>query len=155
MPATRFNLVTDWTFDTPTDAVWNALIAPDDWPLWWRAVTKVERLIEGDNNGIGAVRRLTLRTALPYTLSFEMRTTRVEPKTLIEGRAEGELVGLGRWTLAGDGAGRTKVRYEWIVEVGKPWMRALAPVLRPMFAWNHGVVMRWGYEGLKRKLAEG
>ena len=72
--------------------------------------------------------------------------------TLIEGRAEGELDGLGRWTLTPDGA-RTHVRYDWIVEVTKPWMRLAAPLLRPVFAWNHGMVMRWGYEGLTRKLA--
>ena len=30
----------------------------------------------------------------------------------------------------------------------------MAPVLRPVFAWNHHKVMQWGYEGLKRKLGE-
>ena len=78
--------------------------------------------------------------------------TRVEPMTLIEGRAEGELAGLGRWTLQADGA-RTAVRYEWIVEVTKPWQRRLAPLLRPVFTWNHSVVMGWGYAGLAEKLA--
>ena len=64
--------------------------------------------------------------------------------TLIEGRAEGELRGLGRWTLRADGA-QTAVRYEWIVAVTKPWQRRLAPLLRPVFHWNHNVVMGWGY----------
>jgi hypothetical protein len=32
-------------------------------------------------------------------------------------------------------------------------MRQLAPLLRPVFAWNHGVVMGWGEDGLQRKLA--
>ncbi len=43
--------------------------------------------------------------------------------------------------------------YDWIVEVTRPWMRLAAPMLRPMFTWNHGVVMSWGYQGLTRKLA--
>jgi hypothetical protein len=153
MSSTQFNLVTDWSFDAPLERVWDALKVPEEWPAWWRAVAKVERLADGDANGVGAVRRMTWRTALPYTLSFDMRTTRVEPMRLIEGRAKGELVGLGRWTLAADGARRTNVRYEWIVEVTQPWMRFLAPVLRPAFAWNHRTVMGWGYEGLKAKLA--
>jgi len=152
MPASQFHLVTEWTFAAPVEPVWQALIAPDDWPSWWRAVERVENLAAGDENGIGAVRRITWRTALPYKLSFAMRVTRIEPQTLIEGRAEGELAGVGRWTLAPAGAG-THVRYDWIVDVTKPWMRAAAPLLRPVFAWNHGVVMRWGYEGLTRKLA--
>ena len=151
MAATEFHLTTDWAFDAPLEPVWQALMAPEQWPAWWRAVEKVERLQAGDADGVGAVRRITWRTALPYTLSFAMRVTRVEPMTLIEGRAEGELDGIGRWTLCPD-AGRTYVRYDWIVEVTKPWMRRAAPLLRPVFAWNHGKVMGWGYEGLTRKL---
>jgi hypothetical protein len=134
--------------------VWQVLKTPEEWPGWWRAVAKVERLADGDANGVGALRRFTWRTALPYTIAFDMRTTRVVPMTLIEGRAEGELTGLGRWTLAANGA-RTHVCYQWIVEVTQPWKRALAPVLRPVFAWNHGKVMGWGYEGLSKKLAAG
>ena len=151
VPPTTFHLTTDWSFAAPLDAAWRALMAPEDWPSWWRAVAEVERLAEGDDNGVGAVRRMTWRTALPYTLTFDMCITRIEPMSLIEGRARGELTGLGRWTLAAAGA-RTNVRYEWMVEVTKPWQRRLAPVLRPVFAWNHNVVMGWGYAGLARKL---
>jgi uncharacterized protein YndB with AHSA1/START domain len=152
MSASQFHLVTNWTLAAPVEPVWKALMAPDDWPAWWRAVERVEKLADGDENGVGAVRRITWRTALPYKLAFAMRVTRVAPMTLIEGRAEGELAGLGRWTLTPAGA-HTQVRYDWMVEVTKPWMRLAAPLLRPVFAWNHGVVMRWGYEGLTRKLA--
>ncbi len=56
------------------------------------------------------------------------------------------------WTLDSQGA-RTQVRYDWIVEVTRPWMRIAAPMLRPIFTSNHGVVMSWGYQGLTRKLA--
>jgi len=152
MAAAQFHLVTDWSFEAPVEPVWQALMAPEEWPAWWRAVAKVERLAAGDANGVGAVCRITWRTALPYTLAFAMRVTKVEPMTLIEGRAEGELAGLGRWTLRPDGA-RTHVRYDWIVEVTKPWMRLGAQLLLPVFAWNHGKVMGWGYEGLTRKHA--
>ena len=103
-------------------------------------------------NGVGAIRRMTWRTALPYTLTFNMRTTRLEPMTTIEGRAEGELDGMGRWTLSGDNA-HTNVRYDWIEEVNKPWQRTLAPVMRPVFTWNHNKVMGWGFEGLTQNLA--
>ena len=44
-------------------------------------------------------------------------------------------------------------RYDWIVELTKPWMRSLAPILRPVFAWNHNKVMEWGRDGITRKLA--
>lgn len=157
MSAAQFHLTTDWRLDAPPEAVWAVLTVPEDWPSWWRAVERVETLDTGDAQGIGALRRMTWRTALPYALTFDMRTTRVEPMTTIEGRAEGELSGLGRWTLTPDGGGTqnrpgTNVRYDWIVDVEKPWMRRLAPLLRPVFAWNHGKVMDWGREDIARKL---
>jgi hypothetical protein len=69
----------------------------------------------------------------------------------MEGRAEGELAGIGRWRLFED-AGVTAVVYEWNVRTTKPWMNMLGPVARPVFAWNHDVVMRWGGEGLARRV---
>ena len=34
----------------------------------------------------------------------------------------------------------------------KPWMNAVAPLARPLFAWSHDRVMRWGEEWLAREL---
>jgi hypothetical protein len=149
--ATRFDLVSDWHFDTPIERIWPELIRPDDWPQWWRAVKQVQLVRDGDRNGVGAVRRFTWGTALPYTLSFEMTATRIVPMRLIEGEARGELDGTGRWTLTREGEG-THVRYQWVVEVTKPWQVTLAPLLRPVYAWNHNIVMGWGFEDLKTYL---
>jgi uncharacterized protein YndB with AHSA1/START domain len=153
MAAKDFHLTTEWTLDAPIDAVWDVLTAPEDWPHWWKAVKRVEVLEKGGVDGIGSLRRMTWATALPYRLSFDMRTAHIEPKTLIEGRASGELDGTGRWTLRADGD-QTHVRYDWIVAVSKPWMRLFAPLLRPVFAWNHEVVMGWGLDGIRTYLAQ-
>ena len=32
------------------------------------------------------------------------------------------------------------------------WMNMLAPVARPLFEWNHNVVMNWGAKGLSERL---
>lgn len=49
-----------------------------------------------------------------------METTRVEPCSLLEGRAIGELQGLGRWQFSSEGNGTvTLVRYDWKVETTK------------------------------------
>ena len=69
----------------------------------------------------------------------------------MEGRAHGELDGTGRWRLW-EQDGLTAVTYEWNVETTKRWMNALAPVARPVFAWNHDWVMTRGGEGLARRL---
>ena len=69
---------------------------------------------------------------------------------LIEGSAVGALVGEGRWRLF-EGQG-TAVTYEWNVATTRPWMNALAPAGRPLFAWNHDAIMREGGWGLARHL---
>ncbi|MEO6394776.1 MAG: SRPBCC family protein [Devosia sp.] len=153
MPATRLHLVSDWHLKAPLERVWAELSHPDDWPAWWRAVKRVEMVAPGDGTGIGAVRNFTWGTALPYQLHFEMTATRVEPMTLLEGRARGELDGTGLWTLEPEAEG-THVRYEWNIDVTVPWQVALAPLLRPVFAWNHNVVMGWGEADLKTRLAQ-
>jgi hypothetical protein len=153
MASQQFDLVTNWHFNAPVEKVWTELNAPDDWPVWWRAVERVQMLAAGDASGIGAVRRFTWRTALPYALTFDMTATRIEPMTMLEGRASGELDGVGLWTLVPTESG-TDVRYNWRIEVTKPWMRAMAPLLKPAFRWNHNQVMAWGYHGLTRRLTQ-
>ena len=39
--------------------------------------------------------------------------------------------------------GVTAVLYEWNVATSKRWMNIVAPAARPVFGWNHEVVMRW------------
>lgn len=144
----QYSFVTNWIIPAPLERVWNELMLPEQWPTWWRGVEKVELLQPGtDELGTGAVRRYTWRSRLPYRLTFVMETTRIEPQTCIEGRATGELEGAGVWRLASDGR-VTQVRYDWQVEANKAWMRWLAPLARPLFEWNHDVVMQWGEIGL-------
>jgi uncharacterized protein YndB with AHSA1/START domain len=150
--AAQYHFVTDWTLRAPLEAVWAELNHPEHWPSWWRGVVAVELLEAGDENGVGAYRRMTWKSLLPYRLQFNMRTVSVVRLASIDGVADGELQGTGRWTLAPTATG-TAVRYEWTVAATKPWMRLLSPVARPLFAWNHDVIMRWGLEGLTRRLS--
>ena len=146
-----YSFVTLWRFRSPLEPVWETIYRSEEWPAWWRGVERVERVEPGDAEGIGALQRYTWRSKLPYRLAFEMRLTRVEPLSLIEGEAVGELTGTGRWRLTHDD-GITHVRYDWNVRTIKPWMNLLAPIARPIFKWNHDVVMNWGADGLARKL---
>jgi uncharacterized protein YndB with AHSA1/START domain len=65
----QFELTSDWNFDAAQTAVWQALSAPEDWPRWWRAVMRVETLEPGGRDSLGALRRMTWRTALLYALT--------------------------------------------------------------------------------------
>lgn len=150
----EYRLVTEWHLDAPVAQVWDALVAVEDWPRWWRFVQAVVELESGDAQGIGALRRYVWSSRLPYRLSFEMRTTLVERHALMEAVARGELNGIGRWRFGTVGS-TTRVRYEWAVTTGKRWMNLLAPVLAPVFRWNHDQVMAEGGRGLARHLGVG
>ena len=146
-----YEFLTTWVLDAPRDRVWEAIWESERWPEWWRGVERVVELEPGDENGVGQLVRYVWRSKLPYELSFDMRTTRVEPPRLLEGQASGELAGTGRWRLY-EQDGTTAVVYEWNVSTTRPWMNALAPLLRPAFAWNHDWVMGNGGRGLARLL---
>jgi carbon monoxide dehydrogenase subunit G len=147
----QFALTTHWHLDAPIDRVWDALAKPDDWPRWWRYVRAVTEIEKGDAQGVGSLRRYTWSSRLPYSLSFQMRTISMRRPTGMEGIASGDLDGRGHWRLEAQGD-TTRVRYDWTVEVGKRWMQAFAPLLAPVFAWNHNQVMREGGRGLARHL---
>ena len=151
MAAYRF--LTTWHIEAPIEAVWEAIRQSERWPEWWRGVRQVVELERGDDNGIGNRRRYTFRSRLPYDLVFEMRTTRVEYPQVLDGAALGELEGEGRWRLEADGNG-TVVRYAWEVRTSRRWMNWLVPLARPLFAWNHDLIMRRGEEGLNRYLRD-
>jgi uncharacterized protein YndB with AHSA1/START domain len=150
----EYSFLTTWCLEAPRERVWDAIYESERWPEWWRGVVAAERLAEGDETGLGQVGRYTWRSRLPYDLDFEMTTTRVERPHLLEGQAVGELAGTGRWRLFEEDGPKpvTAVVYEWDVATTRAWMNLLAPIARPIFAWNHDWVMRNGGEGLARVL---
>jgi hypothetical protein len=146
-----YEFVTEWRFQSDLAPVWELIYRAEEWPSWWKGVERVELIEAGGDDHIGSLRRYTWKSRLPYKLTFDMKLVRVEPLSLIEGEALGELAGRGLWRLSCEG-GITTARYDWSVRTTKAWMNLLAPVARPVFKWNHDVVMNWGAEGLAKKL---
>jgi Polyketide cyclase / dehydrase and lipid transport len=146
----EYRFLSTWCIDAPIDAVFSAIDDCGDWPKWWRGMRRAELLEDAGQGGQGNLWRYSWRSRLPYDLTFDARVTRVERPFLLEAQAEGELTGVGRWRFY-EGQG-TAVVYEWNVRTTKAWMNSLAPVARPLFAWNHDVVMRRGAKGLSRLL---
>jgi uncharacterized protein YndB with AHSA1/START domain len=150
LPVAQYRFLTTWCLDAPIAVVYEAIHDSERWPHWWRGVEKVVKLRPGDELGVGELTRYTWKSRLPYRLEFEMETTLVEPPFRLEGRARGELEGEGRWRMF-EGPG-TCVTYDWSVQTTERWMNLLAPLAKPVFAWNHDVVMRQGGVGLARFL---
>ena len=146
-----YEFVTIWRVYAPIEKVWNEIYYSEHWPEWWRGVEEVTELREGDDLGVGSIRRYVWKSLLPYRLSFDVETVRVEPPNVLEGRAFGELKGTGLWTISENGD-KTQARYDWKVDTTKEWMNILAPLARPVFKWNHDIVMSWGARGLEKRL---
>ena len=86
----RYALTTQWWLECPVEPIWSALTAPETWPAWWRYVESVVTIRAGDADGIGAIRRYTWSSRLPYRLVFDMETTALVKRTQIEGVARGD-----------------------------------------------------------------
>ena len=149
----RYSFLTTWALGKGADInrVFDVIHDAQSYPSWWKGVLAVKRLEQGDADAVGALDRYTWKSKLPYELEFDSRVVRVERPYLMEGHAFGELEGEGRWRLWENPDGIC-VTYEWNVGTTQAWMNALAPIARPVFAWNHDYVMRNGGEGLARLL---
>lgn len=147
----QYRFLTTWLLEADRERVWDAIYESERWPEWWDGVEEAEKLAEGDEAGVGQEGRYVWKAKLPYRVEFFIRTTRVEPPFLLEGDADGELAGTGRWRLFEQG-GVTAVVYEWNVRTTRWWMNLLAPVARPVFQANHDYVMRSGGEGIAKLL---
>jgi hypothetical protein len=146
-----YRFLTTWLIEAPREPVWEVIEDAVRWPEWWRGVERVEELAPGDERRVGSLYLIEWRSRIPYSLTFEFQVDHVERPLGMEGRAEGELAGRGRWRLF-EQEGVTAVLYDWQVRTTKAWMNLLAPCARPVFEYNHDVVMRWGGEGLARRL---
>ena len=146
-----YSFLTLWQLDAPIGRVWDVIVDVERYPIWWKYVVQVAVLSPGDAHRLGRVARHSWTTALRFPLHFDELVTGIEAPWLIETAASGELDGTGRWELAEEPGGTT-VRYAWNVRTTRPWMNALAPIGRPIFNWNHAVIMDEGGVGLARLL---
>jgi hypothetical protein len=153
MPRRHFDLVSHWRVQASVAEVWQALSAPQDWPGWWPQVRAVRVLRSGGPGGLGRLVRIDWRTRLGYGFTIEVQAVEVLPLQRLRGRSHGAMRGEGIWLLQADGD-CTDLTYLWRVELRRAWMRWAAPLLAPLFRWNHEGVMRAGQAGLARHLRQ-
>lgn len=149
----RFILISRWQLGCGVDAAWQRIAAIRRWPQWWPQVAGVH--VEGeasDTPRVGGTAWVDWKTRLGYGLKLKVTTTAVLPPFELEGTAEGDLTGRGLWLLQAQGGDTTLVTYRWDVHLNRAWMRWCAPLLRPVFAWNHFDVMRAGARAMARDI---
>jgi uncharacterized protein YndB with AHSA1/START domain len=147
----EYHFVTTYEIQAPAEVVWKAISDFRQYPAWSKGIFEASQLEPGHVDGVGARVRYKIKGRLPFTLAFDATITRAEPPRVLELQAEGELEGLGRWTLQ-QNENITTVQYTWNVRTNKRWMNLVAPLARPLFEWNHDGVMREAGQGLARYL---
>lgn len=151
-----FDLVSHWRLDAPVPRVWRAITETEQWPRWWPGVVGVRKLRSGDGTGVGLLQQITFRAGLGYRLHLQLEVTEVLTEERLRARAAGTLAGEGIWLMkqaAPERGGHTDVTFVWRVTLPPGLLRWLAPVLAPLFRWNHRRVMRAGRIGLAHYLA--
>lgn len=122
-------------------------------PLWWPAVyLSAEESEPPGANGLGRRVRLHTKGWLPYTLTWELEVVESNYPYGFAIVARGDLNGRGVWTIAQAGPS-VDILFDWRVRIGKPLLRAAAPVLGPVFAANHRWAMAQGEACLALELA--
>jgi uncharacterized protein YndB with AHSA1/START domain len=151
MSVNEYSFVTVWKIEAPLEAVWDVICNTEDLPNWWKAVIGVKVIDRGDVNGVNFLAEQTWKGVLPYQLSLLSRTTAVDYLKSIEIVASGDVEGKGKWTFTED-EGIVTVQYNWDVRTTQKAISFLALIVKPLLAWNHDEIMRWGASGLANKL---
>ena len=147
----KYSFVTHWELKASLEDVWNTVYNSMDWPQWWKGVYSVKEIRKNDASGINGIREYTWKKYIPYSLTFSMQLTEIEPLKRLKGVAFGELEGTGEW-LFSQQDGIVHVQYNWNVVTNKKWMNTFSFFLAPFFNFNHNLVMHWGGKGLAKKL---
>ena len=155
MPSNVFRFDEHWDIPHATVAEVYEVLSHGEWlPQWWKGVyLDATRLSGGAEPRVGDRLRVRARGALPYELNFILEATALDPDRKVQVRTAGDFDGVWTATLSPVGTG-VRVDLVWEVTVLRPILKRLAPLLRPLFAWNHRWTTPRGEQGLKAYLAE-
>lgn len=137
-----------WQVDARFTDVCTVLSDVMSYSAWWPEIRSVDHLGEGRY-------AMVARSTLPYALRFvSTDTTTGADRQLgvIEASLSGDLEGWARFTVEeiGDGC---RLTYDQEVDTNKALLNMLAPVARPAFRANHGLMMKHGEAGLRTYMA--
>lgn len=153
MASNDYHFITHWRVQSTVEEVSAILSNAPDLVRWWPAVyLDVRELAAGDATGVGKVVSLYTKGWLPYTLRWQFTVTENRAPHSFKLEATGDFVGYGIWTFAQDG-NWVNITYEWSISAGKPLLRRLSWLLKPLFSANHHWAMRTGETSLKLELA--
>lgn len=139
-PAMPFRSDRAWTFEQPSELVWQRLTSTDEYRSWWPWLAEF-RAVGGF--GEGARWHCTVSPPLPYEVRFAVLVQRVEPCRLVRARVVGDIEGEARLdvTATPDGC-VARLRSE--LAPAHPLLRGVGAAARPVVEWGHDWVLDQG-----------
>jgi hypothetical protein len=147
-----FHFLSRWRVRGSCGEVADIIDDPLALTTWWPAVyLSATEIAPPGPDGLGRRVALLTRGWLPYTLAWDVTVVERSYPRSATVTACGDLEGSGVWTFEQDGP-CVNVSFDWRIELQKPFLRRLAPVLRPLFESNHRWAMRQGEASLSLEL---
>jgi uncharacterized protein YndB with AHSA1/START domain len=136
-----------WRLTHDARSVYEALADGERYPEWWPQVREAKRLDEDTGEVI-------CQSVLPYRLRMVARRVVSDPVALrLRAALSGDLVGWAEWQITPSGSGSVARFSQQVDTTG--FLRRATPLARPIFNWNHEVMMRGGERGLQGLLDRG
>jgi hypothetical protein len=140
-----------WQLPVNKRKVWQALTEqPFSWQNWWPELNDVHdmKLAKGLS---GTTFSCTWRAPMGYRLKSDVTIGEVIDYKKVTLHSDGDVRGTVTCQLT-EVSGQTKIKIDWRVTTTKAWMNYLTPLLKPLFTYNHHVVMRSGERGFRNYL---
>ncbi len=150
----QYHFETNWRLRGTEAEIYQILDNVNELPRWWPSVYLDINVIEkGTDEGVGKVVELYTKGFLPYTLSWQFRTTEKRFPNHLALEAFGDFKGTGVWTIKQEmDSDYCKVHYDWKITAEKPILKKMSFLLKPIFSANHHWAMQKGEESLKLEL---
>lgn len=142
-PFYRFQ--TTWRIEVSPSEAFDILNDIGQYPAWWPEIKDVRQIDE-------ARAEVRIRAALPYTLHVQLEKEITDkPAGILRTSLTGDLEGWSSWSMTPVGR-YCLLRFDEEVVTTRPLMNALSPIARPLFRFNHSLMMRHGERGLSSHL---
>ena len=152
-PANEYRIVTCWSLRATMDEVGRIAAEPDRLSQWWPATFLEASRRERDKElAAGSELDFVTKGWLPHTMRFSARVQELSYPGSFRAEVSGDFEGQLLCEMHTDG-GLCTIRFEWVVKVHKPMVRALSFLLKPLFYSNHLWVMMRGWRSLHVELA--
>jgi hypothetical protein len=99
----------------------------------------------------GSAGKIVVQGGLPYKVNLDCAILELQPERLVSIDVTGDVIGKKMWMIRPFGEG-TELISDWRCDPSWAFFRALTPVFKPLFRWNHGQCINTAVAGLAQYL---